>query len=120
STKAGERGVPLGGCRQLTLLFRSLFLCRGPSAFVARAFPARYNLCMNAQVLRQMMLGRPFQPFEVSMSNGEVHQVRYPDFAFVLRTNFVIGDPDADNVVICSLDQMASVQVPQPVSGETA
>lgn len=31
------------------------------------------------------------------MSNGEVYQVRYPDFAFVLRTNFVIGHPDADN-----------------------
>ena len=52
------------------------------------------------------------------MSNGDVHQVRYPDFAFILRTNFVIGDPDADDVVICSLDQMASVQVPQTVSGE--
>jgi hypothetical protein len=75
---------------------------------------------MNPQVLRQMMVRRPFQPFEVRMSNGDVHQVRYPDFAFLLRTNFVIGDPDADNVIICSLDQMASVQVPQAVSGEIA
>jgi hypothetical protein len=67
-----------------------------------------------------MMLRRPFQPFEVRMSNGDIHQVRYPDFAFVLRTNFVIGDPDADNLVICALDQMASVQFPQAVSGESA
>jgi hypothetical protein len=43
-----------------------------------------------------MMLRRPFQAFEVRMSN------------------------DADNVIICSLDQMASVQVPQPVSNESA
>jgi hypothetical protein len=75
---------------------------------------------MNAQILRQMMVRRPFQPFEVRMSNGDVHQVRYPDFAFVLRTNFVIGDPDADDVVICSLDQMASVHAPQAVSGNSA
>ena len=75
---------------------------------------------MNAQILRQMMVRRPFQPFEVRMSNGDAYQVRYPDFAFILRTNFVIGDPDADNVVICALDQMSSVHVPQTVSGESA
>jgi hypothetical protein len=47
------------------------------------------------------------------MSNGDVYQVRYPDFAFVLWSNFVIGDPDADNFAICALDQMAGVNVPQ-------
>jgi hypothetical protein len=49
------------------------------------------------------------------MSNGDVLQVRYLEFAFVLRTNFVIGDPDADNIAICALDQMASVNIPQPI-----
>lgn len=69
---------------------------------------------MNPQTLRELLQRRPFQPFEVRMSNGDVYQVRYPDFAFVLRSNFVIGDPDADNVAICALDQMASVNLPQP------
>ncbi len=61
-----------------------------------------------------MLQRRPFQPFEVRMSNGDVYQVRYPDFAFVLRSNLVIGDPDADNIAICALDQLASVNAPQP------
>ena len=69
---------------------------------------------MNADTLRVMLRRRPFLPFEVRKSNGDVYQVRYPDFAFVLRTNFVIGDPDADNLAICALDQVASVNAPQP------
>jgi len=72
---------------------------------------------MNADTLRQMLRRRPFLPFEIHMSNGEVYQVRYPDFAFVLRSNFVIGDPDADNIAICALDQMASVNAPHPDPG---
>jgi hypothetical protein len=69
---------------------------------------------MNAQTLRQMLQRRPFLPFEVRMSSGDVYQVRYPDFAFVLRSNLVVGDPDADSIAICALDQMASVNAPQP------
>jgi hypothetical protein len=69
---------------------------------------------MSAKTLREMLERRPFQPFEVRMSNGDAFQVRYPNFAFVLRSNFVIGDPDADNLAICALDQIASVNAPQP------
>jgi hypothetical protein len=60
-----------------------------------------------------MLENRPFQPFEIHMSRGEVYQVRYPNVAFVLKTKFVIGDPDADNVIICALDHMASIHTPQ-------
>jgi len=69
---------------------------------------------MSGQTLREMLERRPVQPFEVRMSNGDVYQVRYPDFAFVQRSNFVIGDPDSDHLVICALDQVASVNAPQP------
>jgi len=71
---------------------------------------------MNLETLRGMLRQRPFQPFEVRMSNGDVYQIRYPDFAFVLRSNLVIGDPDADRLALCALDQMASVNVPQPAN----
>ncbi len=47
------------------------------------------------------------------MSNGDIFQIRYPEFAFVLRSNLVIGDPDADTIAICALDQLASVNAPQ-------
>ena len=68
---------------------------------------------MSAETLRQMLQQRPFVPFEVHMSNGDVYQVRYPQFAFVLRTLLVLGDPDADNIAICALNQMASINAPQ-------
>ena len=64
---------------------------------------------MKTETLREMIDRRPFMPFEVRMSNGDVYQVRYPNFAFVLKSNLVIGDPDADHIAICALDQMASI-----------
>ena len=75
-----------------------------------------YNWDMNAKTLREMLEKRPFQPFEVRMSSGDVYQVRYPNFAFVLRSNFVIGDPDEDHVHLCALDHIASVSESRPTS----
>ena len=68
---------------------------------------------MKPTILKEMLERRPFQPFEVRMTNGDVHQVRYPNYAFVLRTMLFIGDPDADAVAFCALDQIASVNIPQ-------
>ena len=68
---------------------------------------------MKPSTLKELFERRPFQPFEVRMSNGDVHKVRYPNYAFVLRTMLFIGDPDADTVAFCALDQIVSVNVPQ-------
>ena len=68
---------------------------------------------MKASALKEMLERRPFQPFEVRMSNGDVYQVRYPNYAFVLRTILFIGDPDADTVAFCALDQITSINVAQ-------
>jgi hypothetical protein len=67
---------------------------------------------MNAETIRQLLRQRPFVPFEVRMTNGDVYQVRYPDYSMVLKTVMVIADPDADSVAICALDQFASVNKP--------
>ena len=56
-----------------------------------------------------MLRRRPFEPFEVRLSNGDVHQVRHPEFAFVLRSNMLIGYPDSDRFAVCSLLHIASV-----------
>jgi hypothetical protein len=66
---------------------------------------------MNANTLQEMIEARPFQPFEVRMSSGDVYQVRYPNFAILMRTRLVIADPDADHLAICALDHIASVNV---------
>lgn len=68
---------------------------------------------MKPEHVRELLRRRPFVPFEVRMSNGDVYQVRYPDTAFVNKSLLVIGDPDADNFIICALDQMAAATVPQ-------
>ena len=70
--------------------------------------PMPYNYSMNAKILREMLDRRPFQPFEVRMSSGDVYQVRYPKIAGVTPTRFFIVDPDADDFVICNLDQIAT------------
>ncbi len=60
-----------------------------------------------------MLKRRPFEPFEVRLSNGDAHSVRHPEFAFVLKSNLVMSDPLSDRVTICSLLHIASVQTLQ-------
>ena len=68
---------------------------------------------MNAETLRELLDRKPFEPFEVQLSSGEVHQIRHPEFAFVLKSNLVIGYPDSDKIAICSLLHIASVKTLQ-------
>jgi len=68
---------------------------------------------VNRETIQELLQRRPFEPFEVRLSNGGLHQVRNPEFAFVLRSNLVIGYPDSDRFAICSLLHIASVQTLQ-------
>ncbi len=68
---------------------------------------------IKADTLKRLLEQRPFQPFEVRMSSGDAFQVRYPNYAFILRSMLFIGDPDPDTVGFCALDQIASVNVPR-------
>ena len=75
---------------------------------------ARYNNGgMNAEPVKRMLEQRPFRPFEVHMSSGDIIQVRYPQFAFLIKNTLVIGDPDSEQVSICGLDQMSTIKTPQ-------
>jgi len=58
---------------------------------------------MSAESIQQLLEKQPFEPFEVRMSHGEVHQVKHPEFAFVLKSNLIIGYPGTDRFAICSL-----------------
>ena len=69
---------------------------------------------MTIETIQDLLRKTPFQPFEVRMSDGESYEVRHPEFAFVLKTNLVIGDPDSDRVWICALLHVASVETLQP------
>jgi hypothetical protein len=66
---------------------------------------------MNHEYIQTLLNARPFEPFAVQLSSEVTHPVRYPGYAFLTRTRLVIGDPDADNVVVCSLLHIVKVEM---------
>jgi hypothetical protein len=71
---------------------------------------------MNHEYFHELLNVKPFEPFAVHLSSGEVHAVRYPGCAALTRTRLVITDPDADRIVVCSLLHIASVKTLQPAA----
>ena len=65
---------------------------------------------MNAERLREALSRRPFEPFSIRMSNGDVFPVRHPENAILLRTRLVVADPENDRTMICSLLHIASIE----------
>ncbi len=65
---------------------------------------------MNAETVREFLTRQPFQPLQIHVSNGEVHEVRHPEFAMLLRSTLVIGISDSDRVICCALLHIASIE----------
>lgn len=68
---------------------------------------------MNADTIREMLRRQPFEPFEVRLSSGEVHEVRHPEFAIVTPGRLVIADPVTERVSILSLFHITELRTPQ-------
>ncbi len=67
---------------------------------------------MNAETLRKLLTGQPgqpFQPFAISMTNGEIHQIRHPEMAWVVGGKIYIHLPEKNCEVVCSLLHINSV-----------
>ncbi len=71
---------------------------------------------MNHDYLQSLLNAQPFELFAVRLSSGVVHPVRYPGCAVLTRTRLVVVDPDADQVVVCSLLHITSVEMAQPAA----
>jgi hypothetical protein len=56
---------------------------------------------MNAEALRKFLEKRPFEPFEVELSSGQVYRVTHPEAVMLLKNTLVIGDPETDAVIWC-------------------
>ena len=69
---------------------------------------------MNAETIRELLQRRPFQPFVIRMSNGDVFEVKHPELALLLKTRVIIGDPENDRSWICSLININAIETPQP------
>src|SRR5687767_7393413 len=58
---------------------------------------------MSTETIRELLERRPFEPFEVRMSNGDTHEIKHPEFVILMPSRLVIADPGADRLAICSL-----------------
>jgi hypothetical protein len=63
------------------------------------------------ETLHEFLHRRPFQPFEVHLSNGNSFAVKHPDFADLLKTKIVIALPETSQVVVCFLLHIAEVRM---------
>lgn len=68
---------------------------------------------MNSEVIRQLVLRRPFEPFTVHLSGGETYEVRHPETVALGKQRIVVVDPDSDQMAICSLLHVTSVETLQ-------
>ena len=74
---------------------------------------AQEEPAMNVDMLREYLRREPFEPFVIRMSNGEVHEIRHPECALVMKTKVIVGYPDEDRRVTWSLIHVNSVEAPQ-------
>jgi hypothetical protein len=66
--------------------------------------------------MRALLARRPFEPFEIHLSNGEVYLVRHPEMAWVVGGRVYVHIPEQDYEVTCSLLHIASVRPAEPMS----
>ena len=65
---------------------------------------------MTGETIRELLQQKPFEPFEIHLSNGDVVPVRHPEMALVLKTNVIVGDSKSDKFAICALLHNANVR----------
>jgi hypothetical protein len=65
---------------------------------------------MKAETIRELLHRQPFEPLEVRLSNGDLHRISHPEFAILLKSTLIIGIPDSDRVILCSLLHIASIE----------
>ena len=68
---------------------------------------------MNAETIREYLRRQPFEPFVIRMSNGEAYEIHHPECALVMKTKVIVGYPEEDRSVTCSLVHINSVEALQ-------
>jgi len=65
---------------------------------------------MNPETLRNFLSTRPFEPFEVELSSGQVLSVRHPENVIVLKNTLVVAEPETDMVQWSSLIHVVGIR----------
>jgi hypothetical protein len=78
---------------------------------------------MTLQTFRDSLNQRPFRPFRLVMSSGQMYDVRHPEMAMLTRTSLLVGTDVADDGVpaefkICSLLHVATLEPLPPAPAE--
>jgi hypothetical protein len=68
---------------------------------------------MNMETIREWLRREPFEPFEIRLSNGEVHPIRHPENVALGKIRIVIAYPEVDRMVHCSLVHINSIEALQ-------
>lgn len=68
---------------------------------------------MNADTIRDFLRREPFESFVIRLSNGEAHEIRYPECALLMKTKVIVGYPEEDRSVTCALVHINSVEALQ-------
>ena len=71
---------------------------------------------MNAEAIRALLHRQPFEPFEVRLTNGDVHLVKHPECVAISKSRVIVVDPDTDRVAIGALLHVASLSVIHPIN----
>lgn len=68
---------------------------------------------MSIETIREWLNRRPFEPFMLRLSNGETHEVRHPENVVLLKSRLIVGYPETDRAVHCSLIHINSIEALQ-------
>jgi hypothetical protein len=65
---------------------------------------------INREAIDQLHRLRPFEPFTIRLSGGEVHEVRHPENLAVGKQRLVLIDPETDRMAILGLLHVTSLE----------
>ena len=74
----------------------------------------------------QLLRAKPFQPFRISLSDGQQYEVRHPEIAIVSRSTVLVGVPGprgpdgpVERIVTCALVHITRMEVLNGASAAT-
>jgi hypothetical protein len=68
---------------------------------------------MNPETIREWLNRRPFEPFELRLSNGEAYQVRHSEVLAIGKNRVAIVDPETDRFVHVAVLHVNSIEALQ-------
>jgi hypothetical protein len=68
---------------------------------------------MNMETVRKWLNRKPFEPFVLRLSNGEVHEVHHPENVALGKNRIIVVDPHLDRAFHLSLIHVNAIEALQ-------